>query len=42
VLTIVEPSPIFGTAAWQRWNIEMMFVRKTKSISSGGMSRNDS
>src|SRR3954466_16416369 len=39
---IVEPASIRGTAAWQRWNIARMFVRKTKSSSSGGMSRNDS
>ena len=42
VLTIVDPGCIFGTAAWQRWNIARMFVRNTKSSSSGGMSRNDS
>ncbi len=42
MLTIVEPGSMCGTAAWHRWNIAMMFVRKTKLISSGGMSRNDS
>src|SRR3712207_8233399 len=37
LLMIAEPGCMFGIAALQRWNIEMMFVRKACSISSDGI-----